>query len=179
MHGNNDAWKLADMKAPGKSFANPDHRLRSISLLSQSFNGHLETCDLSIATSKDLCSSLNLDSSNVNQVNQNRAKYHRYASRKDLESLKSGDLEMMLSGLRWILKRITVSPWSDHFGAVLSGTIRHGGVQGPRPGSRDLVGHDARLLKIQSKRENISHGCFHWWNWKNNPNFNSTNGIGM
>ena len=98
------------MKAPGKSFANPDHRLRSISLLSQSFNGHLETCDLSIATSKDLCSSLNLDSSNVNQVNQNRAKYHRYASRKDLESLKSGDLEMMLSGLRWILKRITVSP---------------------------------------------------------------------
>ena len=107
------------MKAPGKSFANRDHRLRSpiaiILWLSKSFNGHLETCDLSIATSKDLCSSLNLDSSNVNQVNQNRAKYHRYASRKDLESLKNGDLEMMLSGLRWILKRITVR---YSFGAV-------------------------------------------------------------
>ena len=74
---------------------------------SQSFNGHLETCDLSIATSKDLCTSFNLDSSHVNMVNQNRAKYHRYASRKDLESLKSGDLDMMLSGLRRILKRIT------------------------------------------------------------------------
>ena len=127
------------MKAPGKSFANPDHRLRSISLLSQSFNGHLETCDLSIATSKDLCSSLNLDSSNVNQVNQNRAKYHRYASRKDLESLKIGDLDMMLSGLRWILKRITVSPisirslWRSVIRYHPSRMIR---VHGRRPGTR-------------------------------------------
>ena len=129
------------MKAPGKSFANRDHRLRSILWLSQSFNGHLETCELSIATSKDLCSSLNLDSSNVNLVNQNRAKYHRYASRKDLETLKSGDLDMMLSGLRWILKRISV-----RYSVIRYHSSRMIRVRGSRPEIRGLAGHDARQI---------------------------------
>ena len=78
----------------------------------QPFNGHLEACEVSIVNSKDLCSSFNLDASNIRRVETNRAQYQRYANRKDLELLKKEDLESMLSSLRWIWKD------EDWFGTV-------------------------------------------------------------
>jgi len=58
----------------------------------------------------------------VNLVNQNRAKYHRYASRKDLESLKSGDLEMMLSGLSG--KTLAMDAFIDETGKIIPTLIQ-------------------------------------------------------